>query len=83
MRNKQELDNNWLWSYYKEQGGKLNDPQEFINHFYFEIERIDFNGQIFEQKTRRDLSKFFEDMDRKFNIQTLWDEEGEFIKVVE
>jgi hypothetical protein len=57
MRNKQELDNRFLWSYYKEQGGKLQNPNEFLQLFY----------QV---------------LDKKFNLTTLWDKNGNFIKVI-
>ena len=84
MRNSQELDNNWLWTYYKQEGGKLNDPQEFLKHFYIETTPIVVNGQYFgDQQVNRDLSEFFNDMDRKFGLTTLWSKEGEFLKVVE
>lgn len=83
MRNAQKLDNQWLWEYYKQEGGKLNNPQEFIKHFYNIVETINVGGEIFEQKMKRDLSSFFSDMDRKFELQTLWNSDGSFIKVVE
>ena len=57
MRNKQELDNRFLWSSYKEQGGKLQNPNEFLQLFY----------QV---------------LDKKFNLTTLWDKNGNFIKVI-
>lgn len=83
MRNVEKLDNNFLWNYYREQGGKLTDPQEFLNRFYYTEQIINFNGQQIVQKINRDLNSFFEDMDRKFQLQTLWDVDGKFIKVVE
>ena len=84
MRNSQELDNNWLWKYYKQEGGKLNDPQEFLEHFYTITEPIIINGQFFgDQQVNRDLSEFFNNMDKKFGLTTLWSKEGEFLKVVE
>ena len=84
MRNKQELDNAWLWEYYKSNGGYLNSPDEFIEHFYFEKSPIQVNGKtVGFKKANRDLSHFFSDKDRKFELQTLWSKEGTFIKVVE
>lgn len=83
MRNSQKLNNNWLWEYYKQNGGKLNDPQQFIDLFYYEIQTVEMGGQIFEQRTNRDLSNFFPCMDIKFKLQILCDKEGKFIKVVE
>lgn len=83
QRNAQKLNNNWLWEYYKQEGGKLEDPQVFIDNFYFHITRMDINGEIFEQKHNRDLSDFFSNMDKKFGLSTLWGKDGEFIKVVE
>ena len=83
MRDSQKLDNNWLWEFYKEQGGKIEDPQEFIGHFYFIQSPISFNGQVVGyEKTQRDLSFFFAEMDKKFEITTLWSKENEFLKVV-
>ena len=84
MRNSQELDDNWLWWYYKQEGGKLNNSQEFLENFYTKKEPIIFNGIFFgEQRVDRDLSNFFNDMDRKFGLTTLWSAEGNFLKVVE
>lgn len=84
QRNSQKLDNDWLWKYYKENGGVINNPQEFINHFYFEETPIIVNGfNVGTQKTNRDLSNFFADMDRKFELTTLWNVDNTFIKVVE
>lgn len=75
MRNSQKLDNNWLWEFYKEQGGKIEDPQEFIGHFYFIQSPIQFNGQVVGyEKTQRDLSGFFKYMDKKMELTTLWEE---------
>jgi hypothetical protein len=84
MRNSQKLNNTWLWEYYKEQGGKINDPQEFLEHFYYETTPIIVNGRSFgQQKIDRDLSNFFNDMDKVFNLTTLWGTDGTFLKVVE
>lgn len=84
IRNSQKLDNNFLWEYYKSEGGKLNNPEEFLDLFYYETTDVVINGRNFgQQKTNRDLSHFFEDMDRKFGLQTLWGKNGDFIKVVE
>lgn len=82
MRNSQKLNDNWLWEYYKSEGGKLQDPQEFINNFYFEETPITFGGKVVGyQHSQRDLSGFFDSMDRKFGLITLWDKENNFIKV--
>lgn len=84
MRNSQKLDNQWLWEYYKQEGGKLNNPQEFIEHFYFETTAVEVNGRfVGHQRTNRDLSYFFEDMDRKFGLHTLWGKGNNFIKVIQ
>ncbi len=84
MRNSQKIDNNWLWKYYKQEGGKLNNPQEFLQHFYTETAPVMVNGMYFGEETKnRDLSEFFNDMDRKFKLNILCDKEGKFMKVVE
>lgn len=83
MRNSKKLNNNWLWEYYKQNGGKINNPQQFIELFYYEITHIDMGGQVFEQRTNRDLSSFWTDMDHKFNLQILYTKDDKFIKVVE
>lgn len=81
MRNSQKLDNQWLWEYYKEEGGKLNNPQEFLEHFYFETTPVEINGRfVGHKKTNRDLSSFFDNMDRKFQLHTLWNPDGSFCK---
>lgn len=82
MRNSQKLDNNWLWSLYREQGGKITNSNEFLAHFYFIQSPISFNGEVIGyEKTQRDLSGFFTEMDGKFGLQTLWSAENKFIKV--
>jgi hypothetical protein len=82
QRNAQILDDDWLWKYYKENGGILNSQNTFIDYFYNEKVRFNINGESFIQKQQRDLSKFFLEMDKKFKLTTLWDKEGNFIKVV-
>jgi hypothetical protein len=84
MRNTQELDDNFLWQYYKSEGGKINNPEEFLDLFYYETTPIVVNGRNFgHQKTNRDLSNFFHCMDKVFNLTTLWDIDGTFLKVIE
>lgn len=84
MRNSQKLDNKWLWEYYKEQGGKITSPNEFIEQFYIIQSPIQVNGiTVGYQRTERDLGNFFNDMDKKFGVHTLWSKEGNFIKIVE
>lgn len=74
MRNKQKLNNNWLWGYYKNNGGKINNPQEFLDNFYYDQRPIVVNGmKVGFEKTNRDLSSFFIDMDKKFKLTTLWE----------
>lgn len=83
MRNTQKLNNGWLWAYYKSKGGLLQDQEEFINNFYFIQEPIMFGGELVGyQRTHRDLSNFFEDMDITFGIISLWGKDDNFIKVI-
>lgn len=84
MRNSQKLDNKWLWEYYKQEGGKITNPNEFIEHFYIVQEEIKLHGQtVGYQRAERDLGNFFSGMDKKFGLQTLWSKEGDFVKVVQ
>ena len=83
MRNKQKLDNNWLWKHYKNKGGLINNPQEFLENFYYDQRPIVVNGmKVGFERMNRDLSNFFSDMDRQFKLNTLWSKDGVFIKVV-
>lgn len=83
VRNSQKIDNQWLWEYYKEQGGILTDPNEFVEYFYIMQEPIKLYGQtVGYQRANRDLGNFFQDMDKKFSLTTLWGKDGNFIKVV-
>lgn len=83
MRNKQELNNNWLWQYYKMNGGVINNPQEFIDYFYNDEVPIKIKGKVIGyEKVPRDLSQFFHCMDKVFNLTTLWGVDNNFIKVV-
>ena len=84
MRNSQRLDNNWLWYYYLENGGKIKNKEEFLDNFYYEKIPVQMNGRNFGyQKIERDLSSSFSDMARKLEVRTLWDSNNNFIKVVE
>lgn len=84
MRNSQKLDNQWLWEYYKQEGGKITDPNEFIENFYIMQQPIKIHNQtVGYQRAERDLGNFFEDIDKKFGLHTLWDKEGNFVKVVQ
>ena len=84
MRNSQRLDNNWLWQYYLENGGKIKNKEGFLENFYYEKIPVQMNGRNFGyQQIERDLSSFFSDMDRKLDVRTLWDSNNNFIKVVE
>ena len=97
MRNSQKLDNAWLWEYYKSEGGKMTDVNQFIENFYIVQEPINVHGQtVGYQRANRDLNNFFSDMDKKFGLTTLWQQPKteknvfgqdvkmeEFIKVVE
>jgi hypothetical protein len=83
MRNSKTLNNKWLFEYYKSEGGYLNSMEEFLEVFYYEHTPIVVNGHNFGmQKSNRDLGNFLEDMDKKFGLQTIWDKEGNFVKVV-
>lgn len=84
IRNSQKLDNQWLWEYYKEQGGKMIDANEFIEHFYIVQEPIQVHGMtVGHQRANRNLGSFFNDMDKKFGLTTLWGKDGNFLKVAE
>lgn len=84
VRNSQKLDNQWLWEYYKQEGGKITDPNEFIENFYIVQKPIVLHGVIVGyQRADRDLGNFFNDIDKKFGLTTLWGKNGDFIKVVE
>jgi hypothetical protein len=84
MRNTQKLNNNWLWEYYKSKGGLLQDQHQFLDNFYFTQEPIMFGDELVGyQKTQRNLGRFFEDMDVTFGITSLWDNGGNFLKVVD
>lgn len=84
IRNSQKLDNNWLWEYYKSEGGKMTDVNQFIEYFYITQEEIKLHGHtVGYQRTNRDLGNFFSDMDKKFRLTTLWGKDNNFIRVVE
>jgi len=84
IRNSQKLDNTWLWDYYKEQGGKITDVNEFLEYFYTVQEPIQLHGIVVgHQRGKRDLSQFFSEIDKKLELTTLWDKDNNFVKVVE
>ena len=59
MRNSQRLDNNWLWQYYLENGGKIKNKEEFLDNFYYEKIPVQMNGINFGyQKNRKRFKQF-------------------------
>lgn len=83
MRNSQKLDNQWLFNYYKKKGGEISNVEQFLDIFYYESVPIMVNGLSFGvQKHNRDLGNFFEDMDKQLNLTTLWNKDGNFLKVL-
>lgn len=85
MRNSQKLDNAWLWEYYKSEGGKeFTNMNDFLENFYIVQQPIELHGHVVGyQRANRDLRGFFEYMDKKFELTTVVNKEGNFIKVVE
>ncbi len=84
MRNTQTIDDDFIFEYYLENGGKIKNREKFLDCFYYINTSIIINGRALgHTKSERDLSYFFEDMDRKYELQTLWDINGNFLKVVE
>lgn len=80
MRNSGKIDEQLMFKYYIEKGGKLKDINQFVDIFYYEHHKIDFMGQDHYQKTQRDISKVIEWLDKEFEVTTLWSTDGEFIK---
>jgi hypothetical protein len=83
MRNKQELDNRFLWNYYKEQGGKMQNPNEFLNYLLYTEENIEMQGFVVGKKTvLRDFTPILNYLDKQFNLTVLYNKDGNFIKVI-
>ena len=80
MRNNGKVDEQLMFKYYIEKGGKLRDIKQFVDSFYHEYHKIDFMGQDHYQKTQRDINKVIEKLDKEFEVITLWSTDGEFIK---
>lgn len=82
MRNAKKVDINWFYHYYVQEKGPIT-PQEFIDVFEYEIQRIQVPGGFVENRTVRNKQPIIEHLDKKFELNILFSKEGEFIKVVE
>jgi len=82
MRNARQIDINWFFKYYKSQGGTA-EPELFYELFEYErIDKIEVPGGYMENKIPRNKDKLIQDVDRMFELTTLYDQNGKFLKIV-
>lgn len=82
MRNAKKIDINWFYQYYVQEKGPIN-PQEFIDIFENEIQRVAVPGGYIENRAVRDKTPIIQHLDKKFELTLLFSKEGAFIKIVE
>lgn len=67
MRNSKTINNRWFWEFYKENGGMLDDWNQFSMLFF----------QSFN------VDEVLQSLDKRFELTTLFGKDGVFVKVVE
>jgi hypothetical protein len=83
MRNSGNLDINWFFKYFRQEGGNA-DPSLFYEAFEYErIDKIEVPGGYMENKIPRKKEELIQNMDRKFGLTILYDQNGKFLKVVD
>jgi hypothetical protein len=82
MRNAGNIDVNWFYRYFMEEGGKAT-PQDFFDNFYYRIEKVPVPGGFVEHREERDLRPILTHLDKKFDLTLLFDKTGQFLKIVE
>ena len=82
MRNAKKVDINWFYHYYVQEKGPIT-PQQFIDIFEYDTQRIEVPGGFVENRIIRDKGPIIEHLDKKFELTLLFSKEGAFIKVVE
>jgi hypothetical protein len=82
MRNSGNLDINWFFKYFRQEGGNA-DPGLFYEVFEYErIDKIEVPGGYMENKIPRNKEQLVQNMDRKFGLTILYDQNGNFLKAV-
>lgn len=81
MRNKKEYNLDFFFNYYLSQGGKVKDGNEFVELFLY-------THQIFPNGMKMvtgeiDKQEVLKHMDGVFGLTTVFDNHGNFVKVVE
>ena len=82
MRNSGKWNLQWFYKYFLENGGKLSQ-HDFYENFQYEREKIRVAGGFIENRQERDLQPIIAHLDKKFELTMLFNNNGEFIKVVE
>lgn len=78
MRNNKGYNLNVFWKMYKSEGGTLTNPQDFMNHFLYDIQV----HEGVEVRMTRDINNILLGIDSKLNLTSLFDADGQFIKIV-
>lgn len=83
MRNSGNLDINWFFKYYKQEGG-VAEPEAFYDLFEYErIDRIEVPGGYMENKIPRNKEQLVNSIDKMFGLTILYDKNGRFLKIVD
>lgn len=78
MRNSKRFDIGVFWRMYQSEGGKLQNPQEFMNHFLHEIQYL----EGMEIRATRDRDAILSGIDTKLGLSILYDKNGQFLKII-
>lgn len=82
MRNSGNLDINWFFKYYKQEGG-VAEPEAFYELFEYErIDKIQVPGGYMENKIPRNKEQLIEAVDKMFGLTKLYDQQGRFLKII-
>lgn len=82
MRNTGQITPEWFYRYFVDQGGKCT-PEVFFDNFFYIITKMPVPGGFMESREERDIRPVIEFLDKKFELNQLFDKQGQLLKIVE
>jgi hypothetical protein len=83
MRNSGKINEQLMFKFYLESGGDIKNFNEFRELFYIDRQKVDVMGHSMYNEKERDLGELLNNLDKKFEVTTLWSLDGEFLKAIE
>lgn len=85
MRNEGKYDLQFFFNYYLSKGGKLRDPEQFVDNFLYEYVEQQVHPAAPPMRIRtgeRDKQAILNHLDGVFEVNILTDSRGNFIKAI-